>query len=268
MVKFLPKGFFVVVFPNEEDRDYIITLQNWFQNDHPLYIQLWSPKFDPTLMAAYDKLVWIRLYNLSIEYWSEACLEMIGRSLGTLLDIDEEIVEGDLYTYARLKIAAMKTNPSSVMLLTADGNWKQQIDFEKEIGVQETLLLEGPKISKFKDNQDVSSDIPIKEPLVDGNLIPNNDTVVYPVDEPVVEEYLQVSESETAEKGNDDDELNIVDPIHISQSANIILGRAKATRGRKSHKTVREQRANAKGIVSMVKLLNIVKGGKPSLGGR
>ncbi|GLJ52594.1 hypothetical protein SUGI_1119290 [Cryptomeria japonica] len=91
MVRFLPKGFFVVVFPNEEDRDHIITLQNWFQNVHPLYIQLWTLNFDPTSMVTYDKPVWIRLYNLPIEYWNKACLEMIKRSLGTLLEIDEEL---------------------------------------------------------------------------------------------------------------------------------------------------------------------------------
>ncbi|GLJ11386.1 hypothetical protein SUGI_0155190 [Cryptomeria japonica] len=134
MIKFLPKGFFVVIFPKEEDRDHIISLQNWFLDEHPLYIQPWTPNFDPTSLVVYDKPIWIRLYNLLIEYWSEACLETIGRSLGTLLEIDEDIVEGDLYTYARLKLAVVKTIPSSVMLLTADGGWKQHIEIEKEIG--------------------------------------------------------------------------------------------------------------------------------------
>ncbi|GLJ27576.1 hypothetical protein SUGI_0540940 [Cryptomeria japonica] len=153
-------------------------------------------------MAAYGKPVWIHLYNLPIEYWSEACLEMIGRSFGTLLEIDEEIVEGDLYAYARVIIAAIKATPPSVMFLTANGNWKQHIEIEKEI------------------------------------------------------------------EGSDDDDLNIVDPRHINQSENIILGREKATRGRKSHKTVREQREKEKGIISMMKFLNPNKGGKASLGGR
>ncbi|GLJ29421.1 hypothetical protein SUGI_0580060 [Cryptomeria japonica] len=201
MVKFLPKGFFVVVFPCEEDRDHIITLQNWFQKDHPLYIQSWSPNFDPTSIATYDKPMWIHLYNLPIEYWSEAYLEMIRRSLGTLLEIDEEIVEGDLYTYARLKIAAIKAIPSLVMLLTADGNWKQHFEIEKEIEVCSQCG------SKFHNTANAEC----------------FDAVVYPIDEPVVEEDLQISELDTVEQGSDDDNLNIVDPRHISQSANIIL---------------------------------------------
>ncbi|GLJ25222.1 hypothetical protein SUGI_0482550 [Cryptomeria japonica] len=281
MIKFLCKGFFVAVFPNEDDRDHIINLQNWFRDEHPLYIQSWTPNFDPTSIAVYDKPVWIRLYNLLIEYWSKACLEMIERSLGMLLEIEEEIVEGDLYTYTRLKLAAIKIIPSSVMLFTVDEGWKQHIEIENEIGVfsrcgskfhstnkcrlfvrkafksphrkpkqvwkakektqvPETLLLEGPKFIKSCANQDISSEIPNQDIPMDGNLIPNNDIVVYPIEDPAAKEVLQESNLDTAESGSDDDGLNIVDPRHISQSANIILGRAKDTRGRKSHKMVRE----------------------------
>ncbi|GLJ22611.1 hypothetical protein SUGI_0425480 [Cryptomeria japonica] len=92
-------------------------LEHWGRHLMP-----WSLNFDPTSMAAYEKPVWIRLYNLPIEYWSEPCLERIRRSLGMLLEVDEEIVEGDLYTYARLRIAAIKEIPSSIMLLTMDGD--------------------------------------------------------------------------------------------------------------------------------------------------
>ncbi|GLJ09937.1 hypothetical protein SUGI_0118680 [Cryptomeria japonica] len=110
-------------------------IHTWVLEQRGRHIMSWSPNFDPTSMAGYDKPMWIRLYNLSIEYRSEACLEMIRRSLGTLLKIDEEIVEGDLYTYARLRIAAIKAIPPSVMLLTADRIWKQHIEIEKEIEV-------------------------------------------------------------------------------------------------------------------------------------
>ncbi|GLJ19816.1 hypothetical protein SUGI_0359010 [Cryptomeria japonica] len=247
MIKFLPKGFFVVIFPKEEDRDHFISLQNWFLDDHPLYIQPWSLNFDPTSLVLYDKPVRIQLYNLLIEYWSEACLEMIGRSLGTLLEIDEDIGEGDLYTYARLKIAVVKTIPSSIMLLTTD---------------------EGPKSINIGANQDVSTEIPTQDIPLDSNIIPNNDTMMNPMEYPIVEEVLQECDSDTSESVTDGDVLNIVDPRYISQSTNIVLGRVKGTRGRKSHKTIREQRANEKGSVSMLKFLNPTKRGKPSLGGR
>ncbi|GLJ50085.1 hypothetical protein SUGI_1065280 [Cryptomeria japonica] len=133
MIKFLPNGFFVAVFPEEKERNHVLYLKNWFLNNHPVYMQPWSPNFDPTSLTVYDKPLWIRLYNLPIEYWSETSLEKIGRTLGTLLEIDEDIIEGDLYTYAKLKIVVVKTIPSSVILLSANGEWKQQIEVEKKI---------------------------------------------------------------------------------------------------------------------------------------
>lgn len=112
-----------------------MNLKNWFFEDHPLYIQSWSANFDPSNLVAYEKLVWIRLYSLPIEYWSDACLEKIGRTLGTLIDLDEGIIENDLYTYARMRIVVVKEIPSSVTLLSADGEWTQQIEVEKEFRV-------------------------------------------------------------------------------------------------------------------------------------
>ncbi|GLJ54107.1 hypothetical protein SUGI_1158660 [Cryptomeria japonica] len=68
IVKFLPKGFFMAVFVVVEEKDHILHLQNWFLDIHPLYVQSWTPNFDPTPLAIYDKLVWIQLFNLPTEY--------------------------------------------------------------------------------------------------------------------------------------------------------------------------------------------------------
>lgn len=71
------------------------------------------------------------MYNLPKEYWGEKCLEKIGRSLGTLLEIDEEIIKKDSYVYARLKLAAVKEIPSQISLVSLVGIWMQQVEIEK-----------------------------------------------------------------------------------------------------------------------------------------
>ncbi|GLJ54520.1 hypothetical protein SUGI_1170880 [Cryptomeria japonica] len=96
VVKFIPKGFFIVIFAEvEEER--ILLHESWFVDNHPLYMQSWFPNFDMVPLAPYDRIIWIRLYNLPIEYWDESSLERIGTLLGTLLEIDEELVENDSY---------------------------------------------------------------------------------------------------------------------------------------------------------------------------
>ncbi|GLJ29641.1 hypothetical protein SUGI_0584460 [Cryptomeria japonica] len=102
------KGFFVAIFTEKGIRDQILSSKNWYFDNFPLYIQSWTPNFNPLKLAVYETLVWIKLYNLPIEYWGDSSLEKIGRMLGTLLEIDEEIIENDSYIYVGMKIVAVK----------------------------------------------------------------------------------------------------------------------------------------------------------------
>ncbi|GLJ53489.1 hypothetical protein SUGI_1141170 [Cryptomeria japonica] len=122
MVKYIPKGFLVVVFAQESERCQILNQENWFVNGNPIYLQPSSPKFNPIPLAVYDSPVWIRLYNLPIEYWDDVVLEKIGRSLGTLLEVDEQIIENNLYKYARLWIVAVQRILSHITLSTKLGD--------------------------------------------------------------------------------------------------------------------------------------------------
>ncbi|GLJ53924.1 hypothetical protein SUGI_1152110 [Cryptomeria japonica] len=133
VLKFLSKGFFVAIFVEPEERNHILQLQNWYLEGHPLYVQPWAPNFEPTPLAVYEKPVWIRQFNLPTEYWSDPRLEIIDRSLGTLLEIDEGIIGLDLYTYARIKITAVKKIPDYITLVTKDGVWLQQVKVEQEL---------------------------------------------------------------------------------------------------------------------------------------
>lgn len=90
---------------------------------------------------------------------------------------------------------------------------------------------------------------------------------------PVIKEDNQIPLSSNSEYEEDlnpeeadiEDGLEDLDPRCISQSANIMLGRAKGSRGRRSHKQVREERALEKGIVSVFDFMKKSKGGDLSL---
>ncbi|GLJ18334.1 hypothetical protein SUGI_0324530 [Cryptomeria japonica] len=116
VLKFIPKGFVIVVFREEMVRNRILNQQNWFFGSAHLYLQPWQFNFDLVPLAVYKEPIWIRLYNLPMEYWGESSLECIGRSLGTLLEVDEDIIENDSYLYARIKIAAIKKVPFAIYL--------------------------------------------------------------------------------------------------------------------------------------------------------
>ncbi|GLJ26786.1 hypothetical protein SUGI_0522410 [Cryptomeria japonica] len=109
IVKFLSKYLFVVIFTFEEEKERILQGGVWALNDLPLYIKKWHPNFNPAKLNPYDKLDWIRVYNLPIEYWLEEYLEKIGKSMGTLMEIDVQVAEGDSFLYAHLKLATVRT---------------------------------------------------------------------------------------------------------------------------------------------------------------
>ncbi|GLJ23103.1 hypothetical protein SUGI_0436130 [Cryptomeria japonica] len=132
MVKFLPKGFFVVIFASEGDREAILQGGLWEMQNSPLYMQKSVANFDPLVYDPYDSAIWIRLYNLPSEYWVEDCLEKIERSLGTIIDIDGDRINGESYLYARIKIAAVRRIPRIIRLCVDRKHWLQRVEVEEE----------------------------------------------------------------------------------------------------------------------------------------
>lgn len=114
-----------MVFEDGRERNKFLCKNNWFIEEHPLYLQPWFQNFNPLPLVVYDRPLWIRMYSLPMEYWGENCLEKIGRSLGILLEIDEELIEKDSYVYARLKIAVVKEIPPQISLISSAGVWLQ-----------------------------------------------------------------------------------------------------------------------------------------------
>ncbi|GLJ54349.1 hypothetical protein SUGI_1166730 [Cryptomeria japonica] len=130
VVKFISRGLFIVIFAEVEEKEKVLLHGNWFVDNHPSYMQLWFPNFDLVPLAPYDNPIWIHLYNLSIEYWGESSLDRFGRTLGSLLEIDEGLVENDSYLYARIKIIAVIRVPSKICFKSIGRIWTQQIEVE------------------------------------------------------------------------------------------------------------------------------------------
>ncbi|GLJ55346.1 hypothetical protein SUGI_1187560 [Cryptomeria japonica] len=164
-------------------RNKILNQQNWLYGSVHLYLQSWHSNFYLIPLAVYKEPIWIRLYNLLMEYWGDSSLECIGISLGTLLAVDEEIIENDSYLYARIKIVAVKKVPSSIYL---------KVGRSKEKGVENS-----PQSMNSLSQQKGCSNTKIEYDRVSD------------------EDFLQAVV------------LDNLDPRCISQSANILLGKAK-----------------------------------------
>ncbi|GLJ44199.1 hypothetical protein SUGI_0922680 [Cryptomeria japonica] len=127
MVKFLPKNFFMVIFIEEDQKRMVLNGGIWKMNDTPLYMQPWCQNFDPTGMIICEKPLWLRFYNMPMEYWAGGCLEKIDRTLGTLMNIDMEILEGDFEKYMMIQAVVVKEIPKQITLMVHGSKWLQTI---------------------------------------------------------------------------------------------------------------------------------------------
>ncbi|GLJ23464.1 hypothetical protein SUGI_0444240 [Cryptomeria japonica] len=132
ITKFMLRGFFIVIFATEEERQKVLEGRLWKMEDKPLYLQRWHRNFNPWKTDPYNKPMWIRLNNLPLEYWIEEALTKIGRSLGTLMSINSEIALGDSYKYARLQLAAVRKIPSLTKLCAFGMEWIQSVEVKEE----------------------------------------------------------------------------------------------------------------------------------------
>ena len=116
---FLGRGFFLFEFSSKEDKDLIFQNGPYFMGPQGLYLNKWTPDFDPAVDVPTAVLVWVRLPNLPVHCWNWDSLKRIGNALGKFIDRENN---KDQYDYARICVEvdlevgileAIKTNVGS-----------------------------------------------------------------------------------------------------------------------------------------------------------
>ncbi|GLJ29204.1 hypothetical protein SUGI_0575980 [Cryptomeria japonica] len=298
ITKFMPKGFFIVVFATEEERQKVLDGGLWIMNSKPLYIQKWCRNFNPTKTEPYEKPIWIRLNNLPMEYWSEEALEKIGRTLGTLMEVDAEIANGNSYLYAKIKLAAIRRVPQRIKLRGHGMEWIQKIEVEEEkyycsrcghrnhdsdkckYNKTEKQVWRAKQVAgigkidappQLNYNEQVNANIGMKqkgeELMFEGKSTMGMEGKTGKHD-PIEQNDIGWMDEGLFEEDEERDELDMIDIRNISQS--VVIPKEKGTRGkgRKSNKTKREEEAMEKGLISVSEFLNrrCTKGVNRSLG--
>ncbi|GLJ56795.1 hypothetical protein SUGI_1260830 [Cryptomeria japonica] len=269
VAKFILRGFFIVIFAEVEEKEKILLLGNWFVDNHPLYMQLWFPHFDPISLALYDSPIWIHVYNLLIEYWGESSLERIGITLGTLLETDEGLAKNDSYLNHMTKECRTFVRPATRWVL----NPRRQELVEKvytssrkeTIAPLGALVIKEPLGDKDREGgRDFSKKVGFSPIImdIDRSKASNNaqDAWMGLSDTKVDYDIRSKEEFDNEEESDNEDELDIIDSRSISQLANALLGRSKGNRGTRSNKKRHEDRAKEKGIINVVNFFRRSKG--------
>ncbi|CAN1163136.1 Putative ribonuclease H protein At1g65750 [Linum perenne] len=99
-------GHYVAKFMEAEDYERALFEGPWMVGDHYIVSEEWRPNFEPAHAQVNNLRVWVRLPNLSIEYFDAAILRLIGDRIGRTIRIDHTTLTGtrDLGRYLGVPI--------------------------------------------------------------------------------------------------------------------------------------------------------------------
>ena len=83
---FLGRGYFLFEFNTKEDKDLIFRNGPYFMGPQGLYLNKWTPDFDPVMDVPSTVPIWVRLPNLPVHCWNWDSLKHIGDALGKFID--------------------------------------------------------------------------------------------------------------------------------------------------------------------------------------
>ncbi|GLJ37348.1 hypothetical protein SUGI_0757790 [Cryptomeria japonica] len=102
-LKTLGNGYYLVVYPTAQDRDWIIENGPFFIEGKGLNISAWAPNFNPCEAIIEKTLIWIKLLGLPQEYKDAETLKQIG-NLGEYVMSEELVDPYDFSLISRLCI--------------------------------------------------------------------------------------------------------------------------------------------------------------------
>ncbi|XP_057803314.1 uncharacterized protein LOC131018617 [Salvia miltiorrhiza] len=98
------KGFFTLKFSTSEDKVAAKRHAVWDLSRGSIRIREWIRNFDPYKEVSSLCQVWVRIYNLPVEYWHAEVISAIGRTLGSPIRIDSLSAHGEKGNFARILV--------------------------------------------------------------------------------------------------------------------------------------------------------------------
>lgn len=127
---FLGRGFFLFEFTKKEDKDMIFRNGPYFMGPQGLYLNKWTPDFDPVVDIPTAVPVWVRLPNLPVHCWNWDSLQHIGNALGKFIDWSNN---KDQYDCAQICVELNLEVGLPEVIKIKVGSWThvQKLDYEQ-----------------------------------------------------------------------------------------------------------------------------------------
>jgi len=130
-IRFCGRGYFTFHFETKEDKDLIFRNGPYFMDSRGLYLNKWTPDFDPELDIPNVVPVWVRLPHLPLHCWGDDSVKEIGNAVGKYIDRSEP--KDNMQACARIcvEVDLGRGLPEAIKLKVDDWCHIQQLDYEQ-----------------------------------------------------------------------------------------------------------------------------------------
>ncbi|KAF6156454.1 hypothetical protein GIB67_001497 [Kingdonia uniflora] len=111
------KGYITIFLDNEEDLNKIWSGGPWVIGKQLLRLSPWSPFFDPEKQQNTHALVWVKFPGLGVEFWEVDTLMVIGRTLGTPIQVDQSSTTMEFGYFAKVLVDIDLAEPTPDKIL-------------------------------------------------------------------------------------------------------------------------------------------------------
>jgi hypothetical protein len=83
---FYGRGFYVFLFENKEHMDLIFRNRPYFYRTKSIYLNRWTPNFNPKNDLPYAIPIWVRLSHIPVHCWNGDAFRSIRIYMGNYID--------------------------------------------------------------------------------------------------------------------------------------------------------------------------------------
>ena len=118
-------GLYIFKFRDHAARDWVMESGPWYIAGRPLILRVWKPGMEMLNVHLTSLPIWVKFYNIPLEYWTNTSLGYIASSVGKPLHLDSFTENHTRLSFARIciEIDMNCEFPKSILLDLGNGNF-------------------------------------------------------------------------------------------------------------------------------------------------
>ena len=106
-------------------RDWVMESGPWYIAGRPIILRVWQPGMEMLNIQLTSLPIWVKFYNIPLEYWTNTCLGYITSAVGKPLHLDSLTENRTMLSFARICIEVDLNSkfPKAALLNVGNGKY-------------------------------------------------------------------------------------------------------------------------------------------------